>query len=68
MDSAEDVYKFALDHAGVETKGVHPSAYASMVALVKQGNKPKQKPMATDSAAQTGMLSILPNLKKSMEG
>ena len=68
MDSAEDVYKFALDHAGVDTKGIHPSAYASIVSLVKQGNKPKQKSMATDSAAQTGMLSILPNLKKSMEG
>lgn len=44
LDSAEQVYKMALDHAGVDTKDVHPSAYKAMASLViknKQVNTPK---------------------------
>lgn len=50
LDSAEQVYKMALDHAGVDTKGVHPSAFKAMASLViknKQVNTPK---VALDSA------------------
>lgn len=32
LDSAEAVYKFALDHEKVALDGVHPSAYAALVA------------------------------------
>jgi len=35
MDSAEAVYKLALDHAKVPTEGVDPSAYKPMVAMLK---------------------------------
>ena len=33
MDSAEAIYKMALDHAGVPTDGVHPSAFPSLVKM-----------------------------------
>ncbi|QHJ85774.1 MAG: hypothetical protein [Caudoviricetes sp.] len=36
MDSAEDVYAFALKQSKVDISGVHPSAYKSMVDLLKQ--------------------------------
>lgn len=36
MDSAEAVYKFALDHVKIDTDGVHPSAYKALVAMHKQ--------------------------------
>lgn len=49
MDSAADVYKLALDHAGVDLKGVHPSAYRSLVALLPKPGSDAPKPvMATD--------------------
>lgn len=34
MDSAEDVYKFALEQHGVDVAGVHPSAYRAMVGML----------------------------------
>lgn len=34
MDSAEDVYKFALEQQGVDVSGVHPSAYRAMVGML----------------------------------
>lgn len=46
-DSAEDVYKTALKHAGVQTKGVHPSAFGALVDLVLKGQSTK---VAMDSA------------------
>ncbi|WP_414499562.1 DUF2213 domain-containing protein [Zymobacter sp. IVIA_12111.31 C1] len=36
MDSAEAVYKFALDSAGIPTEGVHASAFPAMVAMLNQ--------------------------------
>jgi hypothetical protein len=36
-DSAADVYKLALDHAKVDTTGVHPSAYRAMVRMIPTG-------------------------------
>lgn len=46
MDSAEDVYRFALEQNGVDVTGVHPSAYRAMVGLL---GKPSGK-VAMDSA------------------
>lgn len=45
MDSAEDVYKFALEQNGVDVSGVHPSAYRAMVGMLG-----KSKTVAMDSA------------------
>jgi hypothetical protein len=50
MDSAEDVYKMALDAGGVDLKGVPTAAYRAMVSmLAKPGSAPKPKP-AMDAA------------------
>lgn len=48
MDSAEAVYKYALQQKGVNTKGVHPSAYKSMVDLINKQSQPAA--MAMDSS------------------
>jgi len=52
LDSANDVYKFALEQSGVSVTGVHPSAYRSMVTMLK--DKPKNKP-AMDGAAVSSL-------------
>lgn len=53
MDSAEQVYRMALDHMGVDLTGVHPSAYAAMVrALIKA--KPAKSTVAQDAALAAG--------------
>lgn len=59
LDSAEAVYKFALDQADVATKGVHPSAFRAMVGMLK---KPAE--LAQDRAPiRAGKLAnIVPNL------
>lgn len=49
-DSAEQVYKMALDHAGVDTKGVHPSAFKAMASLVIKNKQAKTPKVALDSA------------------
>jgi hypothetical protein len=36
MDSAPDVYRFALKHAGVKTEGVHDSALGALVDMAVQ--------------------------------
>ncbi len=54
-DSAPAVYKLALDHAKVDTKGVHPSAYRSMVGMLveKAASKPAKPGIALDRARAT---------------
>ena len=47
MDSAEAVYRYALETLGIDTKGVHASAYPAMIALAKD-RKPAR--VAMDSA------------------
>lgn len=49
MDSAEAVYKMALDHAKVDTDDVHPSAYKAMVGMLKTSSV-KAPVIAKDSA------------------
>lgn len=63
MDSADDIYKFALEQHGVETKGVHPSAYRSMVQML--GSRPAT--VAMDKAA-VGLADQFPNLNKIRKG
>ncbi|KAK0359731.1 hypothetical protein LTR94_030139, partial [Friedmanniomyces endolithicus] len=40
LDSAEAIYAFALKAKGIETKGVHPSAFKSMVAMIPGAPEP----------------------------
>lgn len=42
MDSAEDVYRFAMDSLGIEHKGIHPSAYPALIKLAKERNASKK--------------------------
>lgn len=66
MDSADAIYKLALDAAGVDTKGVHASAFPAMVAMLK---KPAE--IAQDSRPSFGesrLAKIIPNLAPVMKG
>lgn len=60
MDSAEDVYRFALEQGGVDVTGVHPSAYRAMVGML---GKPKQ-PMAQDAAKTAEKFPGLSRIRK----
>lgn len=55
MDSAEAIYKFALDQADVDTKGVHPSAYRAMVKMLPQSGAPT---IAQDQALVAGQSKL----------
>ena len=61
MDSAEAVYRFALDQAGVDNKGIHASA---LPALVKMAAAQKSSPaprVAMDAAASDDFRKRFPN-------
>lgn len=61
MDSAEDVYKFALEQQGVDVSGVHPSAYRAMVGMLDK----KAPKVAMDSAnAASKQFKGLARIKK----
>lgn len=61
QDSAEAIYKLALDAAGVKTKGVHPSAFSAMVGMLPKAG---DTAMAADRALVTEgkLAAIVPNL------
>lgn len=65
LDSAEDVYRFALNQSGVDTKGVHPSAFPAMVKqqlkLTSQAATPK---MGMDAAVVESTTKAIPNLQR----
>jgi hypothetical protein len=62
MDSAEDVFAFALDKLGVQTKGVHPSAYRAMLTLVRKPGEGQAR-VAQDGALRPdkGFAERFPN-------
>lgn len=61
MDSAEAIYKFALDQAGISTKGVPDSAYKAMVAMLpKPGGEMAQDRKQTIGGGK--LAKIIPNL------
>lgn len=47
QDSAENVYKLALDAAKIDVTGVHPSAYRAMVDMLKKQPTQVAAPAAT---------------------
>lgn len=52
MDSADDVYAYALKQCGVDISGVHPSAFKTMVGMVKQNRaQPQKASLGMDSAS-----------------
>lgn len=67
MDSAEDIYRFALDSVGTNHKGVHPSALKSMVEFTISQKSEARKPATTigmDSAATTSFAKAFPGATK----
>lgn len=60
LDSAEAIYAFALKAKGIETKGVHPSAFKSMVAMIPGA----PEPIALDrlTVTESRLDKIVPNL------
>ena len=51
MDSAEAVYRFALDSAGIDNKDVHPSALPALIKMAVQNKSAVAPRLAADSAA-----------------
>ena len=49
QDSAEDVYRLALETSGVDLTDVHPSAFRAMIGLLPKPGESRQL-MASDSA------------------
>lgn len=69
QDSAEAVYKLALDHAGIDHAGVHPSAYRALVNLHKQGlSKPAAPRIAQDAASDKSFAERFPTAGKLKRG
>jgi len=64
LDSAEAVYKFALDHAKVDTEGVHPSAYRALVRMVGEKKSDPVKPIGMDAAASKQVTEQFPQLTR----
>ncbi|EHI9129320.1 DUF2213 domain-containing protein [Salmonella enterica] len=67
MDSAESIYRFALDSIGSDHKGVHPSALKSMVEFAISQKSDARKPshgLGMDSAATTSFAKAFPGATK----
>lgn len=60
MDSAEDVYRFAMDQLGIEHKGVHPSAYKALIAMAKTKTDKKPDSFAMDAAHSSDFAKRFP--------
>lgn len=61
FDSADAIYRLALDHAGVNTKGIHPSAYKAMLELAMK--RPQAAPtVAADAASYEDFNKRFPNI------
>jgi len=65
-DSAEDVYKSALETLGKSTKNIHPSAFKSILEMVpKPGSERQNAPVfAHDSAGIEGFSKRYPDAMK----
>jgi hypothetical protein len=65
MDSAEGVYKTALEVMKVDVKGVHPSAYkAVLLAQPKPGDAVKPVRLAADSQLPSDLSEVFPNVHR----
>ena len=62
LDSADEVYKAALSVLGIDTKGIHPSAFRHILAAQpKPGSK---REIAQDSVPVDGMADMFPDLHR----
>ena len=62
MDSADAVYRFAMDSVGINYKGVHPSAYPALIEMHQRAQANVQPArVAMDAAATSELAKIMPN-------
>ena len=69
MDSAADVYRTALEQSGIDIKGVHPSAFPSLVKMaISQKENSRPAPLAQDSASISDFEKAFPTAGKLKRG
>lgn len=68
MDSAEDVYRTALEQSGVDIAGVHPSAYPAMVKMAISQKENSRPVIAQDSASVSDFEKAFPTAGKLKRG
>lgn len=61
QDSPSAIYKLALDHAKVDTAGVHPSAFKSMVAMLPKPTDTKATVALDHATVQNDFRSRYPS-------
>jgi hypothetical protein len=66
MDSAGDVYKFALEQMGEDVADIHPSAYKALLSKIpKPGEQqPSRNHIAMDKAGNDKYLERFPNANR----
>jgi uncharacterized protein len=60
MDSAEDVYRFALESQDVDVKDVHPSAFKTILSHLPKPGDASQRPRVAMDSATTDFNSRFP--------
>ncbi|MGF6438091.1 DUF2213 domain-containing protein [Kosakonia sp. 1610] len=68
MDSADDVYRTALEQTGVDIEGVHPSAFPSMVKMAISQKENQRPVIAQDSASFGDFEKAFPTAGKLKRG
>ncbi|PXJ41071.1 hypothetical protein DMR26_02435 [Klebsiella pneumoniae] len=68
MDSAEDVYRTALEQSGVDIAGVHPSAYPALVKMAISKKENSRPVIAQDSASVSEFEKAFPTAGKLKRG
>ncbi|RYM47685.1 DUF2213 domain-containing protein [Serratia proteamaculans] len=63
MDSAEEVYRTALEQADVDITGVHPSAFPAMVKMAISQKQNKRPALAQDAASISDFEKDFPQAK-----
>lgn len=68
MDSADDVYRTALEQSGVDIKDVHPSAYPALVQMAISQKQNSRPAIAQDSASISDFEKAFPTAGKLKRG
>lgn len=69
MDSADEVYRTALEQSGIDIDGVHPSAFPSLVKMaISQKENTRPASMAQDSASISDFERAFPTAGKLKRG
>ncbi|HDV7525476.1 TPA: DUF2213 domain-containing protein [Yersinia enterocolitica] len=68
MDSADDVYRTALEQSGVDIKDVHPSAYPALVQMAISQKQNSRPAIAQDSTSISDFEKAFPTAGKLKRG